>query len=102
MKRTRVKKIKVIQTQDPEEFQNTFNKTMEEMKMFNGNGGYTGSDVKIIYTVLSSNEFIALKKDVKEKNKIPFISEFEKMSDDELDKWIRLLADNFDYEKYNK
>ena len=34
--------------------------------VLNGNGGYTGSDVKIIYTVLSSSEFIALKKDVKE------------------------------------
>ena len=34
--------------------------------VLNGHGGYTGSDVKIIYTVLNSNEFIALKKDVKE------------------------------------
>lgn len=34
--------------------------------VLNGNGGYTGSGVKIIYTVLSSSEFIALKKDVKE------------------------------------
>ena len=31
MKKTRVKKIRVIQTQDPEEFQNTFNRTMEEL-----------------------------------------------------------------------
>ena len=30
--------------------------------VLNGHGGYTGSDVKIIYTVLNSNEFIALKK----------------------------------------
>ena len=34
--------------------------------VLNGNGGYTGSDVKIIYTVLNSNQFIALKKHVKE------------------------------------
>ena len=34
--------------------------------VLNGNGGYTGSDVKIIYTVLNSNQFIALQKHVKE------------------------------------
>ena len=42
--------------------------------VLNGNGGYTGSDVKIIYTVLSSNEFIALKKDVKEIDPEAFVT----------------------------
>ena len=42
--------------------------------VLNGHGGYTGSDVKIIYTVLSSNEFIALKKDVKEIDPDAFVT----------------------------
>ena len=42
--------------------------------VLNGNGGYTGSDVKIIYTVLSANEFIALKKDVKEIDPEAFVT----------------------------
>lgn len=42
--------------------------------VLNGNGGYTGSDVKIIYTVLSSNEFIALKRDVKEIDPEAFVT----------------------------
>ena len=41
--------------------------------VLNGHG-YTGSDVKIIYTVLNSNEFIALKKDVKEIDPDAFVT----------------------------
>lgn len=33
--------------------------------VLNGNGGYTGSNIKIIYTVLSTKEFIELKKSIK-------------------------------------
>ena len=42
--------------------------------VLNGNGGYTGSDVKIIYTVLNSNQFIALKKHVKEIDPAAFLT----------------------------
>ena len=33
--------------------------------VLNGNGGYTGTDIKVIYTVLSTKEFIELKKSIK-------------------------------------
>ena len=42
--------------------------------VLNGNGGYTGSDVKIIYAVLNSNQFIALKKHVKEIDPAAFLT----------------------------
>ena len=42
--------------------------------VLNGHGGYTGSDVKIIYTVLSTKEFIALKKYVKEIDPDAFVT----------------------------
>lgn len=42
--------------------------------VLNGNGGYTGSDVKVIYTVLNSNQFIALKKHVKEIDPAAFLT----------------------------
>ena len=42
--------------------------------VLNGHGGYTGSDVKIIYTVLNSNQFIALKKHVKEIDPAAFLT----------------------------
>ena len=42
--------------------------------VLNGNGGYTGSDVKIIYTVLNSDQFIALKKHVKEIDPAAFLT----------------------------
>ena len=42
--------------------------------VLNGNGGYTGSDVNIIYTVLNSNQFIALKKHVKEIDPAAFLT----------------------------
>ena len=42
--------------------------------VINGHGGYTGSDVKIIYTVLSTKEFIALKKYVKEIDPDAFVT----------------------------
>ena len=45
---------------------------------------------------------VYLKEDVKNRIQRPFASDFAKMSDEELDKWARLLADNFDYDKYYK
>ncbi|MEN8076768.1 YitT family protein [Clostridioides difficile] len=42
--------------------------------VLNGHGGYTGSDVKIIYTVLSTKQFIALKKQVKEIDPDAFVT----------------------------
>lgn len=42
--------------------------------VLNGNGGYTGSDVKIIYTVLNTKQFIALKKYVKEQDPDAFVT----------------------------
>ena len=40
----------------------------------NGKGGYTDSEVKIVYTVLSSNQFITLKSFIKENNPEAFIT----------------------------
>lgn len=42
--------------------------------VLNGQGGYTKSDVKIIYTVLNNKQFIALKKYVKEKDPEAFVT----------------------------
>lgn len=42
--------------------------------VLNGHGGYTGSDVKIIYTVLNTKQFIALKKYVKEIDPDAFVT----------------------------
>lgn len=42
--------------------------------VLNAQGGFTGSDVKIIYTVLDSKQFITLKKFIKEKNPEAFIT----------------------------
>lgn len=42
--------------------------------VLNGQGGFTGSDVKIIYTVLDTKQFITLKKFIKEKNPEAFIT----------------------------
>lgn len=42
--------------------------------VLNGNGGYTGSDVKIIYTVLNTKQFISLKKYVKEIDPDAFVT----------------------------
>ena len=42
--------------------------------VLNGKGGYTESDVKIIYTVLSRKQFITLKKFIKENDKQAFIT----------------------------
>lgn len=42
--------------------------------VLNGKGGYTNSDVKIIYTLLSNNQFIILKKYMKENNPEAFIT----------------------------
>ena len=42
--------------------------------VLNAQGGFTGSDVKIIYTVLDTKQFITLKKFIKEKNPEAFIT----------------------------
>lgn len=42
--------------------------------VLNGHGGYTGSDVKIIYTVLNIKQFIALKKYIKEVDHDAFVT----------------------------
>ena len=42
--------------------------------VLNGKGGYTDSEVKIVYTVLSSNQFITLKSFIKENNPEAFIT----------------------------
>ncbi|MDY3361365.1 MAG: YitT family protein [Clostridium celatum] len=42
--------------------------------ILNGNGGYTGSNVKIIYTVLNTKQFITLKKYLKEEDPDAFIT----------------------------
>ena len=44
---------------------------------------------------------VYLKKEIKDTIKIPFCNDFPKMSEDELNKWISLLVENFDYDKYN-
>ncbi len=44
---------------------------------------------------------VYLKKEIKDTTKIPFTADFPKMSEDELNKWISLLVENFDYDKYN-
>ena len=42
--------------------------------VLNGKGGYTDSEVKIVYTVLSSNQLITLKSFIKENNPEAFIT----------------------------
>lgn len=42
--------------------------------VLNGQGGFTGSDVKVIYTVLDTKQFITLKKFIKEENPEAFIT----------------------------
>ncbi len=44
---------------------------------------------------------VYLKKEIKDTMKIPFTADFPKMSEEELNKWISLLVENFDYDKYN-
>ena len=62
----RCKQVFIITSKEKAIVNHIIKKIDRGCTVLNGNGGYTGSDVKIIYTVLSSNEFIALKKDVKE------------------------------------
>lgn len=45
---------------------------------------------------------VYLKKEVKDAMKIPYTASFPKMTEEELNKWIKILVENFDYEKYNK
>ena len=62
----RCKQVFIITSKEKAIVNHIIKKIDRGCTVLNGNGVYTGSDVKIIYTVLSSNEFIALKKDVKE------------------------------------
>lgn len=62
----RCKQVFIITSKEKAIVNHIIKKIDRGCTVLNGNGGYTGSDVKIIYTVLSSNEFISLKKDVKE------------------------------------
>lgn len=61
----RCKQVFIITSKEKAIVNHIIKKIDRGCTVLNGNGGYTGSDVKIIYTVLSSNEFISLKKDVK-------------------------------------
>lgn len=47
--------------------------------VLNGQGGFTGSDVKVVYTVLNSKQFITLKQFIKEQNPEAFITVNESM-----------------------
>lgn len=60
------KQVFIITSKEKDIVNHIIKKIDRGCTVLNGNGGYTGSNVKIIYTVLSSSEFIALKKDVKE------------------------------------
>ena len=62
----RCKQVFIITSKEKAIVNHIIKKIDRGCTVLNGNGGYTGSNVKIIYTVLSSNEFISLKKDVKE------------------------------------
>ena len=54
---------------------NSINKDIDRgCTVLNGKGGYTDSEVKIVYTVLSSNQFITLKSFIKENNPEAFIT----------------------------
>lgn len=47
--------------------------------VLSGQGGFTGSDVKVVYTVLNSKQFITLKQFIKEENPEAFITVNESM-----------------------
>ena len=70
----RCKQVFIITSKEKAIVNHIIKKIDRGCTVLNGNGGYTGSDVKIIYTVLSSNEFIALKKDVKEIDPDAFVT----------------------------
>ena len=58
--------ISVLLTAKEKEIVNHIIKNIDRgCTVLNGNGGYTGSDIKVIYTVLSTKEFIELKKSIK-------------------------------------
>lgn len=68
------KQVFIITSKEKDIVNHIIKKIDRGCTVLNGHGGYTGSDVKIIYTVLSSNEFIALKKDVKEIDPDAFVT----------------------------
>lgn len=70
----RCKQVFIITSKEKAIVNHIIKKIDRGCTVLNGHGGYTGSDVKIIYTVLSSNEFIALKKDVKEIDPDAFVT----------------------------
>ena len=70
----RCKQVFIITSKEKAIVNHIIKKIDRGCTVLNGHGGYTGSDVKIIYTVLNSNEFIALKKDVKEIDPDAFVT----------------------------
>ena len=70
----RCKQVFIITSKEKDIVNHIIKKIDRGCTVLNGNGGYTGSDIKVIYTVLSSNEFIALKKDVKEIDPDAFVT----------------------------
>ena len=68
------KQVFIITTKEKEIVNHIIKNIDRGCTVLNGNGGYTGSDVKIIYTVLNSNQFIALKKHVKEIDPAAFLT----------------------------
>ncbi len=68
------KQVFIITSKEKDIVNHIIKKIDRGCTVLNGHGGYTGSDVKIIYTVLSSNEFIVLKKDVKEIDPDAFVT----------------------------
>lgn len=70
----RCKQVFIITSKEKEIVNHIIKNIDRGCTVLNGNGGYTGSDVKIIYTVLNSNQFIALKKHVKEIDPAAFLT----------------------------
>ena len=68
------KQVFIITSKEKEKVNHIIKNIDRGCTVLNGNGGYTGSDVKIIYTVLNSNQFIALKKHVKEIDPAAFLT----------------------------
>lgn len=75
----------------------------KELKKEKNSKRFTFEDIKKFSPIkIGAWISVYLKQEVKEKMKIPFTASFSKMSEEELDKWITILVENFDYEKYNK
>ena len=68
------KQVFIITSKEEEIFNKKIKNNYILSNLINVNCVYTGSDVKIIYTVLNSNQFIALKKHVKEIDPAAFLT----------------------------